>query len=105
MCSTKKEHEFVQHTLSKDNLTKNNKRTNIDTNKKALRYDTFLLDNLLNYHSEEALIKAFGKSAITRAEESSSEAEGSWWVTVLFKGTKNEVRFLWSDGYKYEIPD
>ncbi len=93
----------MQHNVSKDSLTINDKRTNIDTNKKAIRYDTFLLDNLLNYHSEEALIKAFGKSAITRAEEFSSELESSWWVTVLFKGTKNEVRFLWADRGKFEI--
>jgi hypothetical protein len=102
MCSTKKEHRFVQHAISKDSLTKKDKATN--TNKQDISRDTFLLDNLLNYHSEEALIKVFGKSAITRAEEFSSEVEGSWWVSVLFQGTKNEVRFLWSDGSKYEIP-
>lgn len=101
MCSTKKEHEFVQHAIPKDSLTKKDKATN--TNKQEISRDTFLLDNLLNFHSEEALIKAFGKSVVTRAEEFSSEVEGSWWVTVLFGDTKNEVRFLWSDGNKYEI--
>lgn len=105
MCSTKREHKLRQQTPLTDSLKKIKETSKDSVFTAELLRDSFLLDDLLNFESEEALIKAFGKSAITRAEEFSSEVEGSWWVTVLFQGTKNEVRFLWNDGYQFEIPN
>ena len=67
----------------------------------AVTVDTALLENLLDLDSDEDILKRFGKR-ISHREEFSSEVEGSWQVTELFHGSKNQVTFEWRDSEKFK---
>ena len=56
----------------------------------------FILDNLLQYDSEEALKKAF-KGKVKRVKGYYPEGMGEFMKTVVFPNTKNEVEFIWKD--------
>jgi hypothetical protein len=62
---------------------------------------SFVLDSLLNYDSEQALINRFGKDNIGHDTAWYPEGMGQYMVTVLYPGTKNEVVFSWLDSASY----
>lgn len=102
MCSARSDQKSSQTLTQTDSISDTIEKSKDSVFTTELMRDSFLLDNLFAFGSEEALIKTFGKSNVTRVEEFSSEVEGSWWVSVLWAGTKNEVRFLWSDAQNFE---
>jgi hypothetical protein len=66
---------------------------------------TFILDSLLAYESEQALIEKFGADNIGRDTAWLPEGMGQIMVTLLYPGTKNEVQFEWSDSLSYSTLD
>jgi hypothetical protein len=56
----------------------------------------FPLDSLLEFDSEEALQKAFGKN-VKRSIGYMPEGMGTYPNTLLFSGTEKEVEFIWND--------
>jgi hypothetical protein len=66
---------------------------------------TFILDSLLAYDSEKALIEKFGAGNIGRDTAWLPEGVGQIMVTLLYPGTKNEVTFEWSDSVSYSTLD
>lgn len=105
MCSTKSDKKSCLQPITTDSLDNTIEKSKDSIFTTELMRDSFLLDDLFAFGSEEALIKTFGKSNVTRVEEFSAEVEGSWWVSVLWAGTKNEVRFLWSDAQNFQTPN
>lgn len=65
----------------------------------------FILDSLLVYESEKALIEKFGAQNIGRDTAWLPEGMGQIMVTLLYPGTKNEVTFEWSDSVSYSTLD
>jgi hypothetical protein len=63
--------------------------------------DSSLLDLLLRFDSDSAIIEHYGNEIMHQLEYS-SEVEGSWPVTVLFPGTKDAVQFEWRDMEKFK---
>jgi hypothetical protein len=61
----------------------------------------FILDSLLNYDSEEALIAKFGDENIAREEGWYPEGTGQYIATVLYPYTRNEVTFNWDDSASF----
>jgi hypothetical protein len=66
---------------------------------------TLVLDSLLAYDSEQALIQHFGAANISRDTAWLPEGMGQYMVTVLYPGTRNEVMFEWSDSATYSTLD
>ena len=66
---------------------------------------TFILDSLLAFESEQALIEKFGADNIGRDTAWLPEGMGQIMVTLLYPGTKNEVQFEWSDSVSYSTLD
>lgn len=66
---------------------------------------TYVLDSLLAYDSEQALIERFGAQNISRDTTWLPEGMGQYMVTVLYPGTNNEVTFEWSDSASYSTLD
>jgi hypothetical protein len=62
---------------------------------------TLILDSLLNYDSEQALIERYGEDNIARDTAWYPEGMGQYMVTVLYPRTKNEVIFSWLDSAAY----
>jgi hypothetical protein len=56
----------------------------------------YLLGSLLNFDSEEELMKLFHQD-ITRAVGYYPEGMGEYQNTLLFQGTTNQVEFVWRD--------
>jgi len=61
----------------------------------------FILDSLLIYDSEQALINHFGTDNISRDTMWYPEGMGQYMVTLLYPGTNNEVAFTWLDSASY----
>jgi hypothetical protein len=64
-----------------------------------------ILDSLLAYDSEQALIEKFGTDNIGRDTAWLPEGMGQIMVTLLYPGTNNEVTFEWSDSATYSTLD
>jgi hypothetical protein len=62
---------------------------------------SFILDSLLVYDSEQALVNRFGKENIARDTMWYPEGMGQYMVTLLYPGTNNEVIFTWLDSGSY----
>lgn len=60
-----------------------------------------ILDSLLNYDSEQALIDRYGEENISRDTAWYPEGMDQYMVTLLYPGTKNEVMFSWLDSGSY----
>jgi hypothetical protein len=65
----------------------------------------YVLDSLLSFDSEEALIDRFGAQNIARDTAWLPEGMGQIMVTVLYPDTRNEVTFEWSDSASYSTLD
>ena len=63
--------------------------------------NSFVLDSLLSFDSEEAVIASFGRENISRDTAWLPEGMGQIMVTLLYPGTNNEVTFEWQDSATY----
>jgi hypothetical protein len=66
---------------------------------------SFVLDSLLTYDSEQALIDRFGAENIKRDTAWLPEGMGQYMVTLLYPSTRNEVTFEWADSATYSSLD
>src|SRR5689334_15760263 len=76
--------------------------TNVD---EGVAEQSFILDSLLAFDSEQALIEKFGAENVGRDTAWLPEGMGQIMVTLLYPGTRNEVTFEWSDSISYSTLD
>jgi hypothetical protein len=67
----------------------------------ALPSTSYVLDSLLTYDSEQALIERFGADNIRRDTAWLPEGMGQYMVTLLYPRTRNEVTFEWADSSSF----
>lgn len=70
--------------------------THDTTTETAVPEKQFLLDELLEFDSEEALKEVYNEN-VTRSTGYYPEGMGEYQNTLLFAGTPNEVEFIWVD--------